>query len=170
MTCCNNASHKSLRWREQEGAGHKCRVGQAMTSKSVCVFFFTYFVRIRLICLGVMRLFITGHSHCHTPFCQLTWTVNQLSFGSWPTFQLKFVQICESIWKLCTFLRSAIPIATPLLANWHECKHTHTHTNLISVPNFSLLGRKLWPPKSGEFFWTNQWQSNRATCRAANHN
>ena len=34
-------------------------------------------------------------------------TVNQLFFGSWPTFPENLVQVCESIWKLSAFLQYA---------------------------------------------------------------
>ncbi len=39
--------------------------------------------------------------------------------------------------------------------------HSHNHAPLWPLtpeclPNFSLLGWKMWPPNSGEFLWTNQ--------------
>ncbi len=41
--------------------------------------------------------------------------------------------------------------------------NTHLqHTHLNSMPNFSLLGQKLWLRKSGQFLWMDAW-----TCRAA---
>ncbi len=47
-------------------------------------------------------------------------------------------------------------MSRPLLANWHKNKHTPLHTHLTTMPNFILLGRKLWPPNSRQFFWTDQ--------------
>ncbi len=106
IAVCNDASHKSLKhmtldelWEEVElkyrgGASHN-------QSKCVCVFFYKVW-------LCYMNLLRSYASFCYRPlhlFCQLARTVNQLSFGSWPTFPLNLVQVCESIWKLCTFLQ-----------------------------------------------------------------
>ncbi len=53
------------------------------------------------------------------------------------------------------FCKRPLLLPCTLLANWHEHKHTPSLTHLTSMPNFSLIGRKLLPPKSGEFLWTN---------------
>ncbi len=42
--------------------------------------FFTKFDHVTLISLEVLHFFVTGHSHCHTPFLPVG-PVNQLSFG-----------------------------------------------------------------------------------------
>ncbi len=65
-----------------------------------------------------------------------------------------------------TFCDRLLPLPHPFGMNTHTHTHTthkhtctHTHTHLTSMPNFSLLGQKLWPPKSGECLWTTNWQS-----------
>lgn len=77
------------------------------------------------------------------PFYQMTWTVIQLSFGSWTIFQQNLSVVYESIWKFCTFLRWVTPIAILFCQlAWtqiHTFTHTYTHTHLTSMLNVSLL-------------------------------
>ncbi len=101
-----------------------------------------------------MRLFVTGHSHCHAPFWQLARAVNQLFFGSRSTFPLNLVQVCESIWKLCNFLPKVTSIAKPPFnqlawAQTNTFTYTRTHLTSSLTLSFSLLGWKL--PKGGNF-------------------
>ncbi len=64
------------------------------------------------------------------PFCQLAWRVNQLSFGSWTTFPLNYVQVCESIQKFCMFWQRPLPLPRPL--GW-ALTHTFTHTHTLDL-------------------------------------
>lgn len=49
------------------------------------------------------------------------------------------------------FSCSPLPLLCPILANWHEHKHTPSHI-LTSMSNLSFLGQKLWQVKGGEIF------------------
>ncbi len=93
-TVCSDASRKSLGQAVDEllkGAGSSEGAGQDMTNEIVSVFY-----KVLPCCINPTAT---------PPLCQLVWTVNQLSFGSWSIFPLGLVQVCESIWKLCTFLQ-----------------------------------------------------------------
>ncbi len=126
------------------GWGSHVGAGQAMTKESVYVYFFPrQFGLVTWIRLEVMLLFVTGHSHCHASFCQLGHIVNQLSFGSWPTFPLTALQVFWSIWNLYTFLLLPLQQPLPLLASWHEYKRTQTH-----------LTSNQWLHSSADFFIT----------------
>lgn len=58
------------------------------------------------------------------------------------------MQVCESIWNLCTFCNKPLPLQRPLLANWQEHKHTHSHNHTRPPCQFSAsYGEKLWLPK-----------------------
>ncbi len=87
------------------------------------------------------------------PFCQLARTVKHLSFGSWPTFPLNLVRVCESIWKLCTFLQKATSIATPPFTGINLNTHLHTHT---------------WPPCQISASWGKNCGHQRVGERVGN--
>ncbi len=115
-------------------AGPKYMVRVAVTDESVCVCVSTNFGHVTWSGLEIMRLFVTGHSHCHAPFLPVD-PNSQSAFLWLKTLHfLNLVQVCESIWKLCAFFHKPLPLPRLLLANWHK----HTHTHLTSMPNFSL--------------------------------
>ncbi len=63
--------------------------------------------------------------------CQWARTFNWLSFGSWPTF-MNLVQVCESIWKFCTFFAVG---------------HSHCHAPFSRQKVGNFCGLIDWPTK-----------------------
>ncbi len=96
-------------------------------------------------------------------FCRLAQTVHQLSFGSWATFPLSLVQVCEPIWKLCIFCNRPLPLPLPLFSQlaWAQT-HTFTHT---WPPNFSL-----WSENCEKGLGNFGGLTKRATYKAADRN
>ncbi len=101
----------------------------------VCLCVFSKFDHVTWICLEIMRLFGTGHSHC-----QLAQTGNQLSVSSWPTSPLDLVQVWNPFGSYVPLCNNPLPLPCPLSAKWCEHKHapsltnthTHTHTQVIA--------------------------------------
>ncbi len=77
-----------------------------------------------------------GASHELWPFCSLAWTVNQLFFGSWPTFPLNLCKSINPFGSHAPLCNRPLPSPRPLLDDWHKHKHTpsHTHTHTLDLP------------------------------------
>ncbi len=118
-----------------KGAGLKCRAGKApkrlslgMTSESVCVCFYKV-----LPCY--MNPFRSFAHFCYRPLPQprplLPVCLNSKSAVVWLMTNLS-TKSCPSVWihfeVMHFFCNGPLPLPRPLQVNWHEHKHTFSHT------------------------------------------